>query len=287
MSAPGTQVATTNGAAKTPVRVPLNGPLADMDQAYRLAQGFAAADIVPQDLRGKPANVFLIILYGQRLGLPPEIAINSISVVKGRPRMAGQLLLAKVREAGHRPKIEHGDGMCTVTITRGDTGEEHTEEYTLQDAVTAKLITLKDGKPYARSKQGEALPWENHPKRMLQWRAVGACVDVICPEVKMGFALEGEAEDPQPERPTLAEVAANRQQAAEQAESAPVDADEPVDAEVVEEPEQAKTDDDAEAEALREYEDQAMRAEVASIEANHCADMDGDERPAGLWGEQA
>lgn len=204
----GTTVARTDGAPKVPV--PLDGPLADADQAWRLAQFFAAADIVPQDLRGKPANAFLVILYGQRLGLPPEIALSTVSVVKGRPRMAGQLLLAKVREAGHKPKVVHGVNECTVTITRGDDGDEHTETFTLDDAVIARLCSIKDGKTFARSKSGEPLPWETYPKRMLQWRAVGACVDVICPEVKMGFLVEGELDELPVERPTLAQVAAER-----------------------------------------------------------------------------
>jgi hypothetical protein len=201
-----------NAVAKSDrkVPVPLDGPLADADQAWRLAQFFAAADIVPQDLRGKPANCFLVILYGQRLGLPPEIALSTVSVVKGRPRMAGQLLLAKVREAGHKPKIVHGEGECTVTITRGDDGEKHTETFTLDDAVIARLCTIKDGKPYARSAKGEPLPWETYPKRMLQWRAVGACVDAVCPEVKMGFLVEGELDEAPVDRPTLAQVAAQR-----------------------------------------------------------------------------
>lgn len=227
-----------------PVNVPLGRPLDNMDQAWRLAQALAASDIVGRDLQNKPANAFLLMLYGQRLNLPPEIAIITIAVVKGKPRMSGQLLLAKVREAGHRPKIEHGNGQCTVTITRGDTGEEHSETFTLQDAVTAKLITLKDGKPYARSKQGEALPWENYPKRMLQWRAVGACVDVICPEVRMGFAVEDELDEPVTDRPTLAQVAAER-----------------VDVQPAEQP--------AEPEQSEEDEAAAMLAEINAIQQQH------------------
>lgn len=245
---------------KTPV--PLDGPLSNADQAWRLAQFFAAADIVPQDLRGKPANCFLVILYGQRLGLPPEIALSTVSVVKGRPRMAGQLLLAKVREAGHKPKIVHGEGECTVTITRGDDGEKHTETFTLDDAVTARLCTIKDGKPYARSAKGEPLPWETYPKRMLQWRAVGACVDAVCPEVKMGFLVEGELdEQPAPDRPTLAQVAAERaDRTAQQAEETPVV--EPGEAEVVN-PE--VTDEELQA---------ALLADLKDIEAEHAAEYD-------------
>lgn len=252
-----TGVTKTEGRTKVPV--PLDGPLADADQAWRLAQFFAAADIVPNDLRGKPANCFLVILYGQRLGLPPEIALSTVSVVKGKPRMAGQLLLAKVREAGHRPKIEHGVNECTCTITRDD-GDEHSETFSLDDAVTAGLCKIREGKPYARSQKGEPLPWESYPKRMLQWRAVGACVDVICPEVKMGFLVEGELDEPPVDRPTLAQVAAERaDKAAQDAEETPA---EPVDAEVVD------------PEVTEEEVQAALAADMKDIEAEHNAEYD-------------
>lgn len=260
-------VETTDNTPKVPV--PLDGPLADADQAWRLARFFAAADIVPQDLRNKPANAFLVILYGQRLGLPPEIALSTVSVVKGKPRMAGQLLLAKVREAGHRPKIVHGQDECTVTITRDD-GDEHTETFTLAEAVQAGLCKIKDGKVQARSQKGEPLPWETYTKRMLQWRAVGACVDVICPEVKMGFVVEGEMDEVAPERPTLAQVAAQRmdKQAQDSTQDAPNETPAEEVAVLVEE-EAAVSEEQVQADLLKD---------LADIEAEHNAEYpDGGE----------
>ena len=192
--------------------VPLIGPLSDLDQSWRLAQSLALASILPDDLRGKAANVHLVILYGQQLNVPPVVAIQTITVIKGRPVISGKLLLSKVREAGHDAEVSnHTDTSCTVTITRGDTGKSHSETFSIGDAVAAGLVQLKDGKPYARSKQGEKLPWESWTKRMLLWRAAGFCADFICPEVRMGFAIEGEMDGvPDDDRPTLAQVAAER-----------------------------------------------------------------------------
>lgn len=184
--------------AKVPV--PLVGQLNDLDQAYRYAQALAQSNLLPKDLFGKPANVLTIILYGQQLNLTPMQAIQSIYVVNGRPSMSGQLWLSKVREAGHRVKVsDHTPKSCTVTITRGDTAEEHTETFTWDEAVTAKL-TGKD-------------VWKSYPKRMLLWRAVSNCATVICPEVALGFGAE--EPDPAPARPTLAQVAAERVERAE------------------------------------------------------------------------
>lgn len=313
-----TAAATTNGTAGTevatrpeprkPVHVPLGQALADMDQAWRMATAFAAADIVNDDLKGKPANAFLVMLYGQRLGLPPEVAINAIYVVKKRPRMSGQLLLAKVREAGHVPFIpcaicgqkpggathrtpgsdgyhlyeaDRSDTHCTYTIFRGDTEEEHTETFTLDDAVQAGLCRIHDGKVMARSKGGEPLPWECYTGRMIMWRALGFCVDMICPEIKLGFVVEGELDgglDHQapavPDGPALAPVAAKRTVVAER---------------IVDQPdttEQAATDQAApEASPATEsgdgtYDPDAIAAEMAAIEKEHRAEYgDGPQQP--------
>ena len=178
---------------KTPV--PLSQPLADMDQAWRAAGILARAGLLPKALYGRDpentqANVTLILWYGAELGLAPMQAIQSIYVVNGRPQMSGQLWMAKVREAGHTvEKLEHTAERCVVKITRGDTGESWTEEFTIGDAKVAKL-TGKD-------------VWQQYPKRMLLWRAVAHCATAICPEVALGFS-EGDNPDEIAESPDTA-----------------------------------------------------------------------------------
>lgn len=211
--------------------VPLDQPLANLGQAVELSLVLAQASILPDDLRGKGPNVLLVILYGQQLNIPPVVAIQTITVIKGRPVISGKLLLSKVREAGHKAYVpcaicflskqdhreadhtyeaDHDETHCTITIVRGDSGEEHSETFTLEDAAAAGLVQIKEGKPFARSQKGEKLPWESWTKRMLMWRAAGFCADFICPEVRMGFAIEGEMDNVPDDRPTLAQVAAER-----------------------------------------------------------------------------
>lgn len=313
----GTEVATRTEPRQV-VNVPLGQALENMDQAWRMALAFAAADIVPQDLRGKPANTFLVMLYGQRLGLPPEVAISTISVVKGRPRMSGQLLLAKVREHGHVPYIpcvtcggmpggqihkpgadghryvaDHDEKHCTFTIVRStgpgsDDVQEHTETFTLDDAVRAGLCKIKDGQVQARSKSGEPLPWENYTKRMLMWRALGFCVDVICPEVKMGFVVEGELDgglEPQPATvavagPALAPVAAKRRVVAERTDQPDPALAEQLQDDAEQDAEHA-TEQATDMAGEPEFDDAAMAADMAAIEAEHRAEY-GDGPQAGF-----
>lgn len=198
------------GMTGAPTPVPLEGPIQDLAAAYRYAFALSQASIIPVKLRDRPHDVLVIILYGQLLGIPPVVALNTIGVSSnGKPIIEGKVLLAKVREAGHRPVIEHGDNQCTVTITRGDTGEVHSETFTLAMAEKANLVTITaEGEVRARSERGKPLPWEVYTARLLMWRALGWCVDVICPEVKMGAMVEGEESTAHDDgRPTLAVAA--------------------------------------------------------------------------------
>lgn len=190
------------------VAVQLAQPLGDLDQAWRAAKVLSQSRLLPKSLYANnpeqtQANVTLILWYGAELGLPPMQAIQSIYVVNGKPQLSGQLWLSKVREAGHRAFVackqcdlapenhqsvtadgehrydkDHDETRCTMTIIRGDTGDRHSETFTIEDAQRAGLAS-KD-------------VWKAWPKRMLQWRSASACATTICPEVALGYGMEGD-----------------------------------------------------------------------------------------------
>jgi hypothetical protein len=185
---PGTAV------ARQQTQVALGSPIGDLDQAYRLSQALAMASIVPDALRGKPGNVLAIILYGQDLGMSPMQAIQGIYVVKGKPQLSGTTWLALTRRAGHKVRfLEQANERCTIEITRSDDPKHpHVETYTLDDAVTANLVRIKDGKPFARGSKGDPLPWEQYTRTMIRNRAISNAAKAACPEVALGFAVEGD-----------------------------------------------------------------------------------------------
>lgn len=222
----------------------------NLEDAMQVAKSLAYSDIVPRDLRGKPGNVFVVMMYGAALNLPIAVAMNTISVVNGRPKLEAKLVLSLVRKAGHRVEwIESTDDRATLRITRGDSGDSFEGTFTVADAVIAELCTIgPDGKPRARSSQKqEKLPWEKYARRMLRWRVVDEVTDVICPEVKMGFGVEGDEVSEEAPRPTLAQAVAQR--------TSP-------------EP-QPETGADADAPAKTERDDDAIAAEILDIEAEH------------------
>lgn len=223
-----------------PVKAPvaLSRPLADIDQAWRMATALAQSSLLPDALRNKASDVLVILMYGQELGFSPMQAIQAIYVVKGKPQLSGQAWIAKVREAGHKLVVsDHTEKSCTVTIIRGDTGEEHSETFTWQDAERAKLATSDT--------------YLKYPKRMLLWRAVSNAATIACPEVAMGFGTEiPETSDP---AQSLASAVDAR------TEQAPADDPEVHDAEVVDE------------EDLKAA-DEAARQEVMDLAAQHTGD---------------
>jgi hypothetical protein len=192
--------------------VALGSPMTDLDAAYRLSKALAMASVLPSALRGKPSDVLALMLYGQDLGLSPMQAIQGIYVVKGKPQLSSQTWTALARRAGHKLReIESTDKSCTIEIiTKDDPEHPHRETYTIEMAVKAGLCTVKeDGTVWARSQKGERLPWETNTKTMLRNRAISNGAKLACPEVAMGFAIEGDYDyipDEDAERQVTVEV---------------------------------------------------------------------------------
>lgn len=154
-------------------------PVSNIEEAMRVAELLSASSYVVASDRGKPANIFMKILWGAELGLGPIQSLSSISVVNNRPMLEGQLLLALVHKAGHKVSFprEDADGV-TCRIQRCDNGDVFEGSFTMADARQANLAG-KDN-------------WKNYSKDMLQWRAVARAFRKACSEVALGFYAEGE-----------------------------------------------------------------------------------------------
>jgi hypothetical protein len=188
---PGTELARQDTQR---IPVDLNDPLADLDQAFRLATMLAQSSMVPRALQGSPQNCLVTMLLGRELGLSWIQAIRGIYVLpSGQPGLRGTLLLARIRSAGHRYEFHEDDESCEFVIKRKD--EEYKISYvgrfSLHDAKAAGLVRDHDGKLVARSRSGEPLPWELYRRDMLQWRAVARGAARGCPELIFGFDLAG------------------------------------------------------------------------------------------------
>ncbi|MFS0695092.1 recombinase RecT [Streptomyces nitrosporeus] len=156
-------------------------------EAWTFCESLAATPLLPDAYRKQPASVLWAMEYGRALGLDVVTTITTIHVIKGKPCQSADLMLGRARSAGHRVRIKSERTRCVVSIQRHDDPDDETViEWTLDDAVTAGLCTLRNGRPYARDQKDQPTPWERFPRAMLRARAIAECVRSACPEVLHG-----------------------------------------------------------------------------------------------------
>lgn len=184
----------TTQAHAAPAIVPMPhraGPLSlgqmSPADAWRFAEALAGTPLLPDAYRKQPASVLWAMEYGRALGLDVVTTITTIHVIKGKPTQSADLMLSRARQAGHRIRIKAERTRCVVKAVRADDPDDETEiEWTLDDAVTARLCELRDGRPYARDQKGQPTSWEKYPRAMLRSRAIAEAVRTACPEVLHG-----------------------------------------------------------------------------------------------------
>jgi hypothetical protein len=160
------------------------------DEAYRMAQVYAASDLVPKDYRGKPANIIVAIQKGAEIGLKPLQALDGIAVINGRAGVWGDLLWALVRQSRLVAGVDESFDDATMTavckIKRRD-GELVMRTFSQKDAERAGLWG-RDG------------TWRNYPRRMLQMRARAFAARDAVPDVLKGLAVLDEFVGAEPDQ---------------------------------------------------------------------------------------
>ncbi|MFF3300931.1 hypothetical protein [Streptomyces sp. NPDC002908] len=162
---------------------------ASLDGSVRFAQLLADADLLPKQFVGKPANVLYAIEYGRTLGITPVAAITGIHVIEGKPSASSGLIGALVRQAGHKLRVK-SDGATTATaqIVRADDPDfVYEATWTLERAEQASLCQIKNGKPWARDRNGKPTAWEKYPAAMLKARAITEVARDACEDVLFGL----------------------------------------------------------------------------------------------------
>jgi hypothetical protein len=155
------------------------------------ADRIAKSSIIPSAFRGKPADVFVALEWGQELGLQPMAALQNIYVVNGRPTLSSQSMagLVKCRADYMGMELEASPVKAICTIKRklqSGATETHTGEFTIEKARGAGL-SEKDN-------------WKQYPQQMLEARAVAFALRKAYPDILMGVYTKEEMEDVTPFR---------------------------------------------------------------------------------------
>ena len=159
-----------------------------LGELMEFAKLVADSQFVPTEYRGRPGDIVVAIQTGAELGLSPMQALQSVSVINGRPSVWGDGALALVRASGLMEDFEEkvmglGDqrfGYCRVK--RKGQASPIEKRFSIDDARRAGLW----------QKRG---PWTQYPERMLIQRARGFALRDGFADVLRGLVTREEAQD--------------------------------------------------------------------------------------------
>jgi hypothetical protein len=122
------------------------------DSQIRMAQVVADSSLLPGHLRGKPANVLLVLMGARTLNISAFQALQSIFIVDGKLSMSADMMRALMTRAGHRVRVvERTAKKAVVEVHRHDRDTPYRAEFTYEDAVAAKLIKKENYEKYLKA----------------------------------------------------------------------------------------------------------------------------------------
>ena len=148
-----------------------------LDQALQLSEKLARSALVPAALRGKPADVFIVLATGSELGLGPMQSLRGLHVIDGKVGMAADMMVAlcvSKPQCEYFTLVESTDEKATyVAKRRGEGTKEQTLTFTMAMAKAAKLTGKQN--------------WQNFPAAMLRARCASALAKVVFPDLLAGI----------------------------------------------------------------------------------------------------
>lgn len=171
------------------------GPLATASGAelLALARLYAKSDLVPQQFRGSPPNVYVALRMSQNMGLDEFTTMQNLDVIRGKASWSSKFLISLANSKGpfrgplRFVTIGEGDGMavrCEATLS---SGEIVSRTVSYQDAREAGWVFDKNG--------NETAVWKSIREQMLSYRSAAFLVRLYCPEVTLGLPPADEVED--------------------------------------------------------------------------------------------
>jgi len=155
---------------------------AAVDRATSLANTLSESDLLPDSLQGKPANVLVTILAGHELGLGPMASIRGIHIVKGKPVLSADMMVALVQR----------DSSCQYFRLVSSTGTQ--AEYSTQRHGHPKPVTMTYTLAEAHSAGlTQKAVWRGHPAAMLRARCASGLARAVYPDLLFGVYEHDEA----------------------------------------------------------------------------------------------
>lgn len=155
----------------------------DLTEAKALSITLSKASLLPDALRGKEADVLMTIMTGRELGLGPMQAIRAIEVIKGKPTLKAEAMVALVRarkDVCAYLMCEASDAkVATWSTQRVGDPKPTTISWSMEQAKAAGLTSP--------SKTGEPSMYTKYPDIMLRWRAASMLVKLVYSDIILGL----------------------------------------------------------------------------------------------------
>lgn len=168
---------------------------ANVSEAMALADQLAKSSLLPSALRGKPADVLVVLATARELGIGPMQGLSDINVIQGKPVFSADLMVAQCKRRPDVCKfirlVESTEERAVYETQRAGSPEPERFTFTMADAEGLGL----------RGKDN----WRKQPKTMLRRRAAAQLAREVYPDLVRGYDPD-EAEDFARPRPVPVEV---------------------------------------------------------------------------------
>lgn len=144
---------------------------ASIGEARSLANTFSQSTLLPPALQGKESDVFVTIIAGMELGLPPMAALRSVHVVKGKPVLSADAMVAVAHASGcceYFVCISSNEHSAKYETKRKGSPKPQSLEFTIREAESAGLLGNDN--------------WRKYPSAMLRARAKAALARDVYPD---------------------------------------------------------------------------------------------------------
>lgn len=158
------------------------------NQIGAIATAFSKSDLVPSTYKGNPANCFIAIHLGMRLGLEPFLAMTNIYVVQGNPALSAKLCIS----------LANRSGIFDGGIVFQESGSGKDLSVTASAKLKANGVTVSKTMTFAQAQAAgwtNKPVWQSQPGQMLAYRTATQLIRLYAPDAILGMTTVEEWED--------------------------------------------------------------------------------------------
>lgn len=175
---------------------------AKFEHGWRVASMLAESTMVPEHFRNNVGNCMIALNLASRVELDPFMLMQKMYIIKGKPGIEGQLVIALVNKTGKFSALEFelsgegNDRQCYAYATKVSDGK----------LLKGPVVSLKMAAAEGWSSKGGS-KWKTLPDLMLMYRSASFFCGVYCPEAKLGMMTKEEIIDTSDYTPAAEPVA--------------------------------------------------------------------------------